>query len=122
MIGVTFVEFGLPTLQPGVQKHKWVHNRRKFLESLSFQQCNIVLTGGLYLELDPCTNMLVYSYPKQIHNYPAIAQAFPHIVQQPQSLASSSGAGQISTFQLLQISARNLFNIELPQEHFNYTL
>jgi hypothetical protein len=83
-------KFGLPTPQPGVPQPTWVHNRRKFLEALSFQERNILLTGDPFLEFDPCTYVLVYSYPNQVQNYPAIQQAFPHIVQQPQSPGASS--------------------------------
>ena len=71
---------------------KWVHNirkfleslnfqERKFLESLNFQERNLVLTGDPFLEYDPCTYVLVYSYPQQAVNYPAIQQALPHILQ-----------------------------------------
>ncbi len=83
-------KFKLPTPQPGVPQPKWVHNKRKFLEALSFQERNILLMGDPFLEFDPCTYVLVYSYPNQVQNYPAIQQAFPHIVQQPQSPGASS--------------------------------
>jgi hypothetical protein len=45
---------------------------RKFLEALSFQERNILLTGDPFFEFDPCTYVLVYSYPNQVQNYPAI--------------------------------------------------
>jgi hypothetical protein len=51
-----------------------------------------VLTGDPFLELDPCTHAFVYSYPKQVHNYPAIAQALPYTMQQSHSPGSSSWA------------------------------
>jgi hypothetical protein len=78
-------KFGLPNPQPGVQQPKWVHNRRKFLESLSYQETNILLTGDPFLNLPlvSCMYVLIYSYPSQLQNYPAIAQALSHIVQQP---------------------------------------
>ena len=92
-------KFGLPNPQPGVPQPKWVHNRRKFLDSLSFQERNILLTGDSFLEFDPCTYVLIYSYPNQVQNYPAIAQALPHIVQQPQSPgASSTSSSNFSCF------------------------
>ena len=92
-------KFGLPNPQPGVPQPKWVHNRRKFLDSLSFQERNILLTGDPFLEFDPCTYVLIYSYPNQVQNYPAIAQALPHIIQQPQSPgASSTSSSDFSGF------------------------
>ena len=94
-------KFSLPTPQTGVQQPKWVHNRRKFLESLNFKERNILLTGDPYLEFDPCTYVLMYSYPRQVQQYPAIAQAFPHIVQPgspTSSTASSSAFSGYSTF------------------------
>jgi hypothetical protein len=36
-------KFGLPNPQPGVPQPTWVHNRRKFLESLSFEERNFLL-------------------------------------------------------------------------------
>ena len=39
-----------------------------------------MLTGDPFLEYDPCTYVLVYSYPQQVANYPAIQQALPHIL------------------------------------------
>jgi hypothetical protein len=74
-------KFALPLPIKGVEQPKWVHNRRKFLESLNFQERNLVLTGDPFLEYDPCTYVLVYSYPQQVANYPAIQQALPHILQ-----------------------------------------
>ena len=74
-------KFALPLPIKGVEQPKWVHNRRKFLESLNFKERNLVLTGDPYLEYDPCTYVLVYSYPQQVVNYPAIQQALPHIIQ-----------------------------------------
>jgi hypothetical protein len=66
------------------------YNRRKFLEALSFHERNSLLTGDPFLEFDPCTYVLMYLYPNQVQDYPAIQQAFPHIVQQPQSPGASS--------------------------------
>ena len=93
--------FGLPTPQIGVQQPKWIHSRRNFLKSLNFQERNILLTGDPYLEFDPCTYVLMYSYPRQVQQYPAIAQAFPHIAppRSPTlSTASSSAFSGYSTF------------------------
>jgi transposase InsO family protein len=87
-------KFALPLPIKGVEQPKWVHNRRKFLESLNFQERNLVLTGDPFLEYDPCTYVLVYSYPQQAVNYPAIQQALPHILQpipQPSPIPSSQG-------------------------------
>jgi hypothetical protein len=86
-------KFSLPNLYLGVPQPKWVHNRRKFLESLSFQERKILLTGDPFLEFDPCGYVLIYLYPNQVKNYPAIQQALPHIVQQPQSPGASSISG-----------------------------
>jgi hypothetical protein len=69
-------KFGLTSPKPSVQQPVWVHNKRKLLESLNFQERNIVPTEDPYLELNPCTYVQVYSYPRQVHNYPAVAQAF----------------------------------------------
>ena len=39
-----------------------------------------MLTGDPNLEFDPFTYVLLYSFPQQAQNYPAIAQALPHLV------------------------------------------
>ena len=84
-LGPTFQcdNYGLPRLTPGIKQPVWVHNRRKFLQSLTFQERNIVLTGDPFVEFDPFTYILVYNYPEQIQNYPNIAQNFQHIVNDP---------------------------------------
>jgi hypothetical protein len=91
-------QYSLPRLTPGVKQSVWVHNRRKFLQSLTFHERNIVLTGDPYVEFDPYTYILVFNYPEQVQNYPNIAQIFQHIVQNqigeppkpaPQSVLSS---------------------------------
>ena len=84
-LGPTFQcdNYGLPRLTPGIKQPVWVHNRRKFLQSLTFQERNIVLTGDPFVEFDPFTYILVYNYPEQIQNYPNIAQNFQHIVNNP---------------------------------------
>ena len=74
-------KYGLPTVVPGIKQPVWVHNRRKFLQSLTFHERNIVLTGDPFVEFDPYTYILVYNYPEQIQNYPTIAKNFQHIVQ-----------------------------------------
>ena len=76
-------KFGLPLQQPGIQQPRWVQTRRKFLDSLNFQERNLVLTGDPFVEFDPFTYVLIYSFPKQAQNYPAIVQALPHIVPPP---------------------------------------
>jgi hypothetical protein len=45
-------KFGLPNPQPGVQQPKWLHNRRNFLEYLSFQERNIFLAIDPFLEFN----------------------------------------------------------------------
>jgi hypothetical protein len=54
-------KFGLPNPQPGLQQPTWVHKRRNFLESLSYQERNILLTGDPFLEFDLYTHVLIYS-------------------------------------------------------------
>ena len=80
--------------------------RRKFLESLNKQERNIVLIGDLALEFDPFTYVLLYSFPQQAHNYPAIAQALPHLLpatpnqsppHSPPPSPNSSGGGDFFT-------------------------
>jgi hypothetical protein len=92
-------KFGLPRLTSGIKQPTWVHNRRKFLQSLTFKERNILLTGDPFVEFNPYTYILVYNYPEQINQYPNIAQNFQHIVQgqvggqlktPPQSPTSSS--------------------------------
>ena len=73
-------KFGLPREIEKVEQPIWVQNRRKFLETLNKQERNLVLTGDPNLEFDPFTYVLLYSYPQQAQNYPAIAQALPHLV------------------------------------------
>ena len=43
-----------------------------------------MLTGDPNLEFDPFTYVLLYSFPQQAQNYPAIAEALPHLVPNPQ--------------------------------------
>ena len=97
-------KFKLPTPQIGVPQPQWVHNRRKFLENLNFQERNILLTGDPYLEFDPCTYVLMYSYPRQVQNYPAIAQAFPHIVQPGSPTASTASSSAFSGYSTISSS------------------
>jgi hypothetical protein len=102
-------KFGLPNPQPGVQKPKWVHNRRKFLESLRYQERNILLMGDPFLEFDPCTFVLIYSYkPKPSSKIPSNST----------SLASHCATTfkvlvQVQTlfFLPLQISVQNLLHL-----------
>ena len=56
-------KYRLPSQIEGVKQPQWVHTRRNFLKSLSFQERNLVLIGDPYLEYDPCTYVLLYSYP-----------------------------------------------------------
>jgi hypothetical protein len=79
-------KFGLPNTQPGVPQPKWVHNRGKIYWNLSvIKKETFCLWVDPFLEFDLCTYVLIYSHPNQVQNYPAIAQALPHIVQHPQS-------------------------------------
>lgn len=68
-------KFGLPRPIENVEQPLWVQNRRKFLQTLNKQERNLVLTGDPNLEFDPFTYVLLYSFPQQAQNYPAIAQA-----------------------------------------------
>ena len=85
-LGPTFKTdtMGLPLQQEGIAQPKWVQNRRKFLASLTFKERNLVLTGDPYVEFDPFTYVLVYSFPRQAQNYPAIVAALPHIANNNQ--------------------------------------
>jgi hypothetical protein len=94
-------KFGLSNPHPGVPQPKWVHIRRKCLESLSFQERNILLTGNPFFEFDPCTYVLISSYPNQVQNYPAIQQTLPHIVRQPQRPGASSTSSSNFNFSTL---------------------
>ena len=76
-------EYRCPSKIEGVPQPKWVHNRKKILDSLSKSERNLVLTGDPYLEYDPCTYSLVFMFPAQANNYPAIQQALPHLLQPP---------------------------------------
>jgi hypothetical protein len=107
-LGPTFEcdQYGLPRLTPGINQPVWVHNRTKFLQSLSFHERNIVLTGDPFVEFNPYTYILVYNYTEQVQDYPNIAQNFQHIVPnkigeqpktQPQSPASSSSSSVLSS-------------------------
>ena len=103
-------KFGLPRPIDNVEQPIWVQNRRKFLETLNKQERNLVLTGDPNLEFDPFTYVLLYSFPQQAQNYPAIAQALPHLVPNqpiptphnspqpsPPPSPNSSGAGEFFT-------------------------
>ena len=79
-------DFGLPHKLPNVKQPSWIHNRRKFLQSLSFQERNLVLTGDPYLEFDPCSYILVYSCPTELKNYPALQAHFQHLLENPQPI------------------------------------
>jgi hypothetical protein len=81
-LGPTFEcdQYGLSRIKPGIKQPVLVHNRRKFFQSLTFHERNIVLTGDPFVEFDPYTNILVYNYPEQGQNYPNIAQNIQHIV------------------------------------------
>ena len=85
-LGPTFKcdQYGLPRVIPGIKQPVWVYNRRKFLQSLTSQERNIVLTGDPFIEFDPFTYILVYNYPEEIQNYPNIAQNFQHILNNPE--------------------------------------
>jgi hypothetical protein len=94
-------QFGLPRLTPGIKQPIWVHNRRKILQSLTFKERNILLTGDPFEKFNPYTYILVYNYPEQINQYLNIAQNFQNIVQgqvgeppktPPQSPTSSSSS------------------------------
>jgi hypothetical protein len=74
-------KYGLPRLTPDIKQPVWVHNRRKFLQSVTFQERNVVLTGNPFVEFNPYTYISVYNYPEQINQYCKIAQNFQHIVQ-----------------------------------------
>ena len=69
-----------------------------------------MLTGDPNLEFDPFTYLLLYSFPQQAHNYPAIAQALPHLLPatpnqspnqsplpSPPPSPNSSGGGEFFT-------------------------
>ena len=103
-------KFGLPRQIENVEQPSWVQNRRKFLETLNKQERNLVLTGDPNLEFDPFTYVLLYSFPQQAQNYPAIAQALPHLVPNqhnptphnspqpsPPPSPNSSGTGEFFT-------------------------
>jgi hypothetical protein len=103
-------KFGLPRPIENVEQPLWVQNRRKFLQTLNKQERNLVLTGDPNLEFDPFTYVLLYSFPQQAQNYPAIAQALPHLVPNqpiltphnspqpsPPPSPNSSGAGEFFT-------------------------
>ena len=79
-------QYGLPRKITGIKQPVWVHNRRKFLQSLTSQEGNILLTGDPFVEFDPFTYILMYNYPEQIQNYPNIAQNFQHILDNPEVL------------------------------------
>jgi hypothetical protein len=91
-LGPTFQcdQYGLPRLTAGIKQPVWVHNRRTFLQSLTFHERNIVLTRDPFVEFDPYTYILVYNYLEQVQNYPNIAQNFQHIVNNPQSPSENS--------------------------------
>ena len=77
-------DFGLPHKLPNVKQPSWIHNRNFFLQSLSFQERNLVLTGDPYLEFDPCAYILVYSCPTELKHYPALQEHFQHLLDNPQ--------------------------------------
>ena len=77
-------DFGLPHKLPNVKQPTWINNRRKFLESLSKQERNIVLTGDPYVEFDPRTYILIYSVPSELKNYPHLVEYFQHLLDNPQ--------------------------------------
>ena len=62
-----------------------------------------MLTGDPSVELNPFTYMLLYTFPQQAHNYPAIAQALPHLQQaqtppqSPPPSPNSSGEAEFFT-------------------------
>jgi hypothetical protein len=112
-LGPTFEcdHYRLPRLTPGVKQPVWVHNKRKFFQSLTFHERNIVLTGDPFVELDPYTYILVYNYPEQKQNYQNIAKNFQHILQNqigeppkpaPQSPTSSSSSVLSSTVKVVR--------------------
>jgi hypothetical protein len=98
-LGPTFQcdQYGLPRLTPGIKQPVWVHNRRKILQSLTFHERNIVLTGDPFVEFDPYTYILVYNYPEQVQNYPNIAQNFQHIVNNPPSPSTSTSSSPVTS-------------------------
>ncbi len=124
-LGPTFQcdQYGLPRLEPGIKQPVWVHNRRKFLQSLSFHERNIVLTGDPFVEFDPYTYILVYNYPEQVQDYPNIAQNFQHILPNkaeeapkpaPQSPASSSSSVLSSPEKVVKELRSRTITTEVP--------
>jgi hypothetical protein len=116
-------QYGLPRLEPGIKQPVWVHNRRKFLQSLSFHERNIVLTGDPFVEFDPYTYILVYNYPEQVQDYPNIAQNFQHILPDqagqapkpaPQSPASSSSSVLSSPEKVVKELRSRTITTEVP--------
>ena len=77
------------------------------METLDKQERNIVLTGDPFVEFDPFTYVLLYSFPQQAQNYPAIVQALPHLIipqqqnqtphQSPLHSPNSSGSEEFFT-------------------------
>ena len=86
-------KFGLPTKFDNIKQPNWIHNRRKFLSNLNFQERNIVLTGDPFIEFDPATYICIYTAPQDIQNYPNIQANLGHIVHQ--QAAAAGGGGQI---------------------------
>ena len=58
-------------------------NKKKELPGMGANIVNkyVVLIGDLFVEFDSFTEVLLFSFPQQVHIYPAIAQALPHLVQ-----------------------------------------
>jgi hypothetical protein len=95
-------QYNLPRLTAGIKQTIWVQNTRKFLQSLTFQERNVILTGDPFVEFDPFTYKLANNYSEQIQNYPYITHNFQHIVNisplmSQQRSPSTSGSSRLQS-------------------------
>ena len=105
-------KFGLPTKFDNIKQPNWIHNRRKFLSSLNFQERNIVLTGDPFIEFDPATYICIYTAPQEVSDAQVggDTQTTPTTIQDTQ--VQDSGTQQVSE---TQVSETQVPDTQVPK-------
>jgi hypothetical protein len=74
-------KFGLPKKQAGIKQARRIYKLRAYLQRLSVQKRNLILTGDPAFAFDPVLYELIFNAPQAIP--PDIAIHFPHLLPEP---------------------------------------